>query len=226
MKCLIVEDDARIAGVARNSLKAAGFLVHEERDGNAALERILGEPFDVVILDIMLPGRDGLSILREMRARGVTTPVLILTARSGLTERVEGLDMGADDYLSKPYHGEELVARARALARRNVSEGYTLLSVGDLSLNLVTREVKRGGLALEFTNREFALLEYLMRKPGRVFSRAQICEHVWGYFYNVNDNLVEVYVKRLREKMEEGGRSRMIHTVRGIGYCLKEGDEG
>jgi len=226
MKCLIVEDDARIAGVARNSLKAAGFLVHEERDGNAALERILGEPFDVVILDIMLPGRDGLSILREMRARGVTTPVLILTARSGLTERVEGLDMGADDYLSKPYHGEELVARARALARRNASEGYTLLSVGDLSLNLVTREVKRGGLALEFTNREFALLEYLMRKPGRVYSRAQICEHVWGYFYNVNDNLVEVYVKRLREKMEEGGRSRMIHTVRGIGYCLKEGDEG
>lgn len=226
MKCLIVEDDARIAGVARNSLKAAGILVHEERDGNAALERILGEPFDVVILDIMLPGRDGLSILREMRARGVTTPVLILTARSGLTERVEGLDMGADDYLSKPYHGEELVARARALARRNASEGYTLLSVGDLSLNLVTREVKRGGLALEFTNREFALLEYLMRKPGRVYSRAQICEHVWGYFYNVNDNLVEVYVKRLREKMEEGGRSRMIHTVRGIGYCLKEGDEG
>ncbi len=226
MKCLIVEDDARIAGVARNSLRAAGFLVHEERDGNAALERILGEPFDVVILDIMLPGRDGLSILREMRARGVTTPVLILTARSGLTERVEGLDMGADDYLSKPYHGEELVARARALARRNASEGYTLLSVGDLSLNLVTREVKRGGLALEFTNREFALLEYLMRKPGRVYSRAQICEHVWGYFYNVNDNLVEVYVKRLREKMEEGGRSRMIHTVRGIGYCLKEGDEG
>lgn len=226
MKCLIVEDDARIAGVARNSLRAAGFLVHEERDGNAALDRILGEPFDVVILDIMLPGRDGLSILRETRARGVTTPVLILTARSGLTERVEGLDMGADDYLSKPYHGEELVARARALARRNASEGYTLLSVGDLSLNLVTREVKRGGLALEFTNREFALLEYLMRKPGRVYSRAQICEHVWGYFYNVNDNLVEVYVKRLREKMEEGGRSRMIHTVRGIGYCLKEGDEG
>lgn len=226
MKCLIVEDDIRIAGVARNSLKAAGFLVHEERDGNAALDRILGESFDVVILDIMLPGRDGLSVLREMRARGVTTPVLILTARSGLNERVEGLDMGADDYLSKPYHGEELVARARALARRNASEGYTLLSVGDLTLNMVTREVKRGGMPMELTNREFALLEYLMRKPGRVYSRAQICEHVWGYFYNVNDNLVEVYVKRLREKMEEGGLPRMIHTVRGIGYCIKEGGDG
>lgn len=221
VKCLIVEDDARIAGVVEKALGTAGFLVHLEIHGDFALDRLRQEAFDVAVLDIMLPGRDGLSIVRGLREQGINTPVLLLTARSALTERVEGLESGADDYLSKPFHVEELVARVKALARRSATEGFTVLSLEDLTLNLATRAVSRGERAIALANREFALLEYLLRKKGRVLSRTQICEHVWGYYFDVNQNLVDVYIKRLREKLEAGGEARLIQTVRGIGYCLR-----
>ncbi len=222
VKCLIVEDDPQIAGVVEKALTTAGFLVHRETHGDAALERLRREAFDVTVLDIMLPGRDGLSIVRELREEGVNTPVLLLTARSAVTERVEGLEKGADDYLTKPFHVEELVARAKALARRSATEGFTVLSIDDLHLNLATRAVTRGERPVVLANREFALLEYLLRKKGRVLSRTQICEHVWGYYFDVNHNLVDVYIKRLREKLEAEGENRLIHTVRGIGYSLRE----
>lgn len=221
MKCLVVEDDQRIADLVSKRLRAEGFLVSCEREGELALDRLLREHFDVAILDIMLPGRDGLSVLRAIRTEGVHTPVLLLTARSSLVERVEGLEFGADDYLTKPFHIEELSARVRALARRSKSEILTVLSFGDLSLHLTTREVTRAGKAIELTNREFALLEYFLRNPQRVLSRTQICEHVWGYYFDVNDNLVDVYVKRLRKKIEGEGQPRLIQTIRGVGYSLR-----
>lgn len=222
MKCLVVEDDQRIADLVSKRLRSEGFLVSCEREGELALDRLLREHFDVAILDIMIPGRDGLSVLRAIRTEGVHTPVLLLTARSSLVERVEGLEFGADDYLTKPFHIEELSARVRALARRSKSEILTVLSFEDLNLHLTTREVTRAGNAIELTNREFALLEYFLRNPQRVLSRTQICEHVWGYYFDVNDNLVDVYVKRLRKRIELEGLPRLIQTIRGVGYSLRQ----
>lgn len=221
MKCLVVEDDQRIAELVSKRLSSDGFLVSTEHEGTLALDRLLRERFDVAILDIMIPGRDGLSVLRAIREQGVHTPVLLLTARSSLVERVEGLEYGADDYLTKPFHIEELSARVRALARRAKSEILTVLSFEDLSLHLSKREVLRAGESIELTNREFALLEYFLRNAERVLSRTQICEHVWGYYFDVNDNLVDVYVKRLRKKIELDGRPRLIQTIRGVGYSLR-----
>ena len=221
MKCLVVEDDQRIAELVSKRLSSDGFLVSTEHEGTLALDRLLRERFDVAILDIMIPGRDGLSVLRAIREQGVHTPVLLLTARSSLVERVEGLEYGADDYLTKPFHIEELSARVRALARRAKSEILTVLSFEDLSLHLSKREVLRAGESIELTNREFALLEYFLRNAERVLSRTQICEHVWGYYFDVNDNLVDVYVKRLRKKIERDGRPRLIQTIRGVGYSLR-----
>ncbi len=221
MKCLVVEDDQRIADLVSKRLSSDGFLVSTEREGTLALDRLLRECFDVAVLDIMIPGRDGLSVLRAIREQGVHTPVLLLTARSSLVERVEGLEFGADDYLTKPFHIEELSARVRALARRAKSEILTVLSFEDLSLHLSKREVLRAGELIELTNREFALLEYFLRNAERVLSRTQICEHVWGYYFDVNDNLVDVYVKRLRKKIERDGRPRLIQTIRGVGYSLR-----
>ena len=222
MKCLVVEDDPSISGLVIKSLTAEGFLVTHETEGEEALDRLMRESFDVAVLDIMIPGRDGLSVLRMTREKGINTPVLLLTARSSLVERVEGLEHGADDYLTKPFHIEELIARIKALARRSKTEMLTLLSIADLSVNLSSREVLRGSDPIELSNREFELLVYLLRNKNRVLSRTQICEHVWGYYFDVNDNLVDVYVKRLRKKIELDGSSRLIHTIRGVGYCIRE----
>ena len=222
MKCLVVEDDPSISGLVIKSLTAEGFLVTHETEGEQALDRLLRESFDVAVLDIMIPGRDGLSVLRLTRDKGINTPVLLLTARSSLVERVEGLEHGADDYLTKPFHIEELIARIKALARRSNTEMLTLLSIADLSVNLSSREVLRGAEPVELSNREFELLVYLLRNKNRVLSRTQICEHVWGYYFDVNDNLVDVYVKRLRKKIERDGASKLIHTIRGVGYCIRE----
>jgi len=222
MKCIVVEDDPNICTLVCKSLQAEGFLVTKEHNGDLALDLLQRETFDVAVLDIMIPGRDGLSILRRIRNEGNHTPVLLLTARSSLVERVEGLEVGADDYLTKPFHIEELVARAKALARRAKAEIVTTLSFENLIMNLSNREVKRADRSIELSNREFSLLEYFLRNKGRVLSRAQICEHVWGYYFEVNDNLVDVYVKRLRKKLEESESERIIQTVRGIGYSIKE----
>ncbi|MEM0968891.1 MAG: response regulator transcription factor, partial [Verrucomicrobiota bacterium] len=171
--------------------------------------------------DIMLPGRDGLSVLRGLRERHVSLPVILLTARNELNERIEGLNLGADDYLTKPFFVEELVARLQALIRRNTGTALTILQVGDVTVNLVTREVRRGQREIELSQREYALLEYLMSSPGRVFSRSQLSEHVWNTHFDTGTNMVDVAMTRLRKKLEEEGQSKLIETVRGVGYRFK-----
>ena len=221
MRVLVVEDEKSVASLIRKSLVEQGFDVDVEDNGDVACERALTEPFDAMVLDIMLPGRDGLSVLRVLRENRVTTPVLLVTARSAISERVDGLTAGADDYLPKPFHIEELVARVKALVRRASGEGLSILAVGDLRLNLMTRETRRGDTLIELTNREFSLLEYLMRSPGRVLTRTQIREHVWGYHFDPGTNLVDVYIQRLRKKVDGGDRPRLIHTIKGVGYSIR-----
>jgi DNA-binding response OmpR family regulator len=191
-------------------------------DGDLALEQALTHPYDAVVLDIMVPGRDGLSILRVLREKKKATPVILLTARSTLPERVEGLNLGADDYLTKPFYVEELAARLRTVVRRHSGAPMHLLKVADLHMDLVTRQVSRGGQGMELSVREFALLEFLMRSPARVFSRVQIYEHVWGYGMDLESNLVEVYVQRLRAKIDKDQEVKLLRTVRGAGYALGE----
>ncbi|MCC5839050.1 MAG: response regulator transcription factor [Opitutales bacterium] len=222
MNCLIVEDDPAISDLVRDALTGNGLSVETEANGDHALDRLLTEAYDVAVVDIMLPGRDGISLVRKLRTDGVTIPILMLTARRTVGERVEGLDAGADDYLGKPFHIDELVARVKALARRARPETLTVLAYAGLSLNLGTREVRREGRRIELSNREFSLLEYLLRRKERVLSRGQICQHVWGYYVEVNPNLVDVYVKRLREKIEDPALPPLLQTIRGVGYCLRK----
>lgn len=221
MKVLVVEDEKRIASLVRKELEARGFVVDVVHHGDEGYALALERPFDVLVLDIMLPGRDGLSILRNLRARGMTVPVLLLTARGELNERLEGLNLGADDYLTKPFFVEELAARVQALGRRASGHAQSLLSVGDLRLNLLTRDVTRGARRIDLTNREFTLLECLMRSPGRVFTRAQILEQVWDSHFDPGTNLVDVYVQRLRRKVDDEAPERLIETLRGVGYRIR-----
>lgn len=218
MKVLVVEDEAQIAGFIRKGLEEQGFLVEWSADGNEGYRLASTRTYDAVVLDIMLPGRDGLSILRNLREKRNPVPVLLLTARTELNERVEGLNLGADDYLTKPFFVEELVARLHALVRRASGERLTVLQSGDLSVNLVTREVRRGDTPVHLTAREFNLLEYLMRSPGRVLTRTQILEHVWGYNFDPSTNLIDVHIQRLRKKLGSNGDAQYIETVRGVGY--------
>ena len=222
MRILVVEDQPQIAGFIRSGLEENGFVVETCRTGEAGIEMATTESFDAMILDIMLPGRDGLSIPRSLRERRVTLPIMLLTARNELNERVEGLNLGADDYLTKPFFVEELVARLQALLRRSSGIALNILQNGDLSLDLIKREAKRGDREIELSQREFALLEYLMRSPGRVYSRSQICEHVWNTHFDTGTNMVDVAVTRLRKKIEETGESKLIDTVRGVGYRMHE----
>jgi len=189
--------------------------------GDDALHLALTEQFDALVLDIMLPGRDGLSVLGQLRERRNTVPVILLTARDALSERVAGLNLGADDYLTKPFSVEELVARLRAVWRRISGEGLSQLQVGNLTLNLTRREVARAGKPIELTVREFALLEYLMRSPGRVHNRTQLCEQVWDYHFDPGTNVVDVCVQRLRRKIDDGFATSLLQTVRGVGYMIK-----
>jgi DNA-binding response OmpR family regulator len=195
-------------------------------NGEDGLARASGQPYDVIILDVMLPGRDGLSILRALRERKNTVPVILLTARSAMQERVEGLNLGADDYLSKPFFLEELVARVRALARRSTGEQLSLMKAGPVTVNLITRAVTVGTTEVELTAREFSLLELLMRSPGRVFTRTQILEHVWGYDFDPQTNVVDVYVRRLRSKVDLDPAHPLIETIRGVGYRMNRTEEG
>jgi DNA-binding response OmpR family regulator len=194
--------------------------VEEAHDGEAALALALGESFDALVLDLNLPLRDGLSVLRQMRAAGNSTPVLILSARGQPEDRVAGLQLGADDYLSKPFSMEELLARVGALLRRAEARRETRLQVADLTLDIASHEVTRAGQHLELPMREFALLEYLVRCAGRTLSRAQILEHVWGYHFDPGTNVVDVYIQRLRRKVDDGHTLKLIHTVPGLGYRL------
>jgi DNA-binding response OmpR family regulator len=220
MRILVVEDEKKIATFVQRGLKEFGFVVDLVHRGDEALETILDQHFDAVVLDIMLPGRDGLSILRTLRERANCVPVLILTARGEISEKVEGLNLGADDYLAKPFSIDELAARIRALIRRNSGETLIRYRVHDLTLDLATRAVRRADRRIELTTREFSVLECLMRSPGRVFTRTQLCQHVWEYHFDPETNLVDVYIQRLRRKVDDGEATKLIQTVRGVGYRI------
>jgi two-component system OmpR family response regulator len=222
MRVLLVEDEKRIAGFVRKGLEEQGFQVDWTDNGDEGFRLATSQQHDAVVLDIMLPGRDGLSLLRGLRDRRIDVPVLLLTARSALDERVEGLNLGADDYLTKPFFVEELVARVHALVRRASGQGTSLLQAGDLVVNPLTREVKVGDRPVHLTAREFSLLEYLMRSPGRVFTRTQILERVWGYDFDPSTNLIDVHIQRLRKKLTPDDKEGFIETVRGVGYRFKE----
>jgi DNA-binding response OmpR family regulator len=217
VKILVMEDDKKLAGLVRKGLETQGFTVDFCDNGDDAYALATTRPYDALVLDIMVPGRDGLSILRNLRDRRITVPVVLVTARSALNERLEGLNLGADDYLSKPFYVDELVARLHAVIRRASGTTLTLLQNGAISINLVTRETRSSGELVELTTREFALLTYLLRSPGQTFTRAQICEHVWNYHFDPGTNLVDVYVQRLRRKLGDDDAS-MIETIRGVGY--------
>ena len=221
MKILVIEDEKKIANLLQKGLREQGYTVDLSHDGNDGLERASAQPYEAIILDIMLPGRDGLSVLRKLRERKVTTPVLVLTARGEVNERVEGLNAGADDYLAKPFAMDELVARLRALMRRVTGENISFYKVADLSMNLVSREVIRGTRKITLAAREFRLLEHLMRSPEQVLTRTQIIERVWEYHFDPGTNLVDVYIQRLRRKVDDGEDVKLIQTVRGVGYAIK-----
>jgi DNA-binding response OmpR family regulator len=217
MKVLLVEDEKKIASFVRKGLEAQGFSVTVSDNGDKASELALVGSFDVILLDIMLPGRDGLSILKELRGRRNTVPVILLTARSEMNQRVEGLNLGADDYITKPFFMDELLARLRAVVRRTSGETLSVLHAGSLMLNLITREAKYGDEEIIFAPREFSLLEHLMRSPGMVFTRTQLLEQVWGYGFDPQTNLVDVCIRRIREKIDRDG-NQFIETVRSVGY--------
>lgn len=221
MKVLVVEDEKKIASFIRKGLEAQGFVVDVVHRGDEGYALATTRPYDVLVLDIMLPGRDGLSILRNLRERKMAVPIVLLTARSELNERLEGLNLGADDYLTKPFFIEELTARLHAVTRRASGAAQSILAVNDLTMNLLTREVQRGGVPVELTPREFSLLEHLVRSPGRVWTRAQICEQVWDYDFDPGTNLVEVYIQRLRKKVDGDAPVKLIETIRGVGYRIK-----
>jgi DNA-binding response OmpR family regulator len=222
MRVLVVEDHKKTGFFIRKSLQADGHVVSLVHDGSQALDIVGTTPFDVVVLDVMLPGKDGLSVVRQMRERRLTTPVLMLTARGGVSERVEGLDAGADDYLSKPFALEELSARVRALGRRQGEGKSPVLRIADLTLDPATRKVVRNGKAVDLSPREYLLLEFLMRSRGRICSRMAIIEKVWDYDFDPGSNLVDVYIMRLREKIDNGAERKLLHTIRGVGYALTE----
>jgi DNA-binding response OmpR family regulator len=222
MRVLVVEDEKKTASFIRKALQSEKFAVDLASNGDDALAAVSVTPYDGIVLDIMLPGRDGLSLLRHLRAQKNLTPVLLLSARGGVNERVEGLDSGADDYLPKPFQLIELIARVRALTRRGGESKATVLTVGDLTLDTVTHKAQRSGKEIELTAREYRLLEFLMRSTGRLCGRMMILEKVWDYSFDPGTNIVDVYVRRLREKIDVSSDAKLLHTVRGAGYVLKE----
>jgi two-component system, OmpR family, response regulator len=222
MRVLVVEDDLRMAAALRRGLHAEGLVVDIASDGGEAIRRVRGGGFDVVVLDVMLPDVDGFETCRRLRAHGVWAPIIMLTARDAVEDRVRGLDSGADDYLTKPFSLAELLARLRALVRRGPVERPTVLAVGDLRLDPATREVWRGDVEIELSAREFALFETFMRRPGQVLSHTQLLDAAWDLGYEHRSNVVEVYVRYLREKVDRPFNVTSLETVRGMGYRLRK----
>ena len=223
MRLLLVEDDKKIALFVTTGLKEAGFAVDHVIDGEDGLHLALTEPYDLAVVDLMLPTVDGLTIIKQMRDHDINTPVLILSAKRSVTERVKGLQTGGDDYLVKPFAFSELLARVQALMRRSSrSNSPVEIKVADLALNLVTRKVLRADREIDLQPLEFSLLEYLMRNSGRVVSKTMIMEHVWDYNFNPQTNVVEARICYLRDKIDKDFDAKLIHTVRGVGYVLKE----
>ncbi|MDI9559153.1 MAG: response regulator transcription factor [Pseudomonadota bacterium] len=223
MRILLIEDDKTIASFVIKGLKEAGFVVDHAVNGEDGLHLALTEAYDAAIVDIMLPKMDGLTVVTEMRRQGKQTPVIILSAKRSVDDRVKGLQLGSDDYLVKPFAFSELLARVQALIRRASGAAETTrLVVADLVMDLLTREVTRGSSTIDLQPREFALLEYLMRNAGRVVSKTMIMEHVWDYNFDPQTNVVEARMSRLRDKIDKDFESKLIHTIRGVGYVLKE----
>jgi DNA-binding response OmpR family regulator len=226
MRILVVEDEVRIARFLKKGLEEESYAVDVAPDGSAALDWAAGANYDLILLDVMLPGLNGFEVCQVLRQRGVAAPILMLTARDEVDDRVTGLDAGADDYLSKPFAFKELLARIRALTRRASTSGTpeTVLKLADLSLDTITHRAKRGEREIELTAKEYALLEYLLRHAHRPLSRTMIRESIWGYDYYGASNVVDVYVRHLRQKLEAHGEPPLIHTVRGVGYQADEAE--
>ena len=220
-RVLVVEDEVRLAAIVAKHLADLSLAVRVEHNGAIGLEVALLDPFDLIILDVVLPGLNGFAICRELRRRNIAAPILMLSARGVTEDRVRGLDSGADDYLTKPFEFAELSARVRALLRRQKPAAALTLTVGDVTLDPVSRSVQRGSRRVELTQKEFALLEYLMRNVDQVLTRAMIGERVWDFTWDRMTNVIDVYVNHLRRKLEDGGEPRMIHAVRGVGYVLR-----
>ena len=222
MKILIVEDEKKVAKFIQQGLEEERYTVTVAHDGQQGEMLASTEKFDLIILDILLPKKDGITVLKTLRAKRINTPVLLLTAKSSTENKVEGLDSGADDYLTKPFSISELLARMRSLLRRGTGEKSTLLNVGDLQLDLVAHKAKRGEKSIELTAREYALLEYFMRNVNHVLTRSIISEHIWNYNFDTRTNIVDVYINHLRSKIDDGFEKKLLHTVRGVGYVLKD----
>jgi len=222
MHILVVEDDKKTAAFVAKALRAEGYTVSVLHNGDEALEAILATAFDAVVLDIMLHGRDGLSVVKQLRAQGNSTPVLLCSARGDASERIEGLNMGADDYLAKPFVVEELIARVRALLRRGGERQPSVLRLGDLTLDTTTRTAQRGDGTIELTTREYRLLEYLMSSSPRVCTRMMILDKVWDFGFDPGSNIVDVYIRKLRAKIDADAKVKLLHSVRGTGYVMKE----
>ena len=223
MRVLVVEDEVRMANVIRLSLTREGLATDVAHDGEQALWMAALVEYDAIVLDVMLPGRSGFEACKTLRERGIWSPVLMLTARDGVEDRVAGLDSGADDYLIKPFALAELHARLRALLRRGRPERPTVLCVGDLRLDPARREVHRGAVRIELSSKEFVLLEALMRRPGEVLTRLELIEHAWDFAYETRSNVIDVYIRRLRRKLDEPFQTNTVETVRGVGYRLRDG---
>lgn len=226
MRILVVEDEKKLANFIKHGLEEEKYIVEVANDGEKGLELAMNNHYDAILLDVMLPGKDGFTILRELRNAGISVPVMMLTARGATEDRVMGLDLGADDYLPKPFSFEELAARLRSILRRTSPEKSTKLQCGDLILDTVTHFAYRGGKEIELTTKEYALLEFLMRNKNRIVSRSSILQHVWKHSFDPESNIIDVYIKRLREKIETDPNSpQLIQSIRGVGYRIREVEE-
>jgi heavy metal response regulator len=222
MRILVIEDEKKVLKFLKQGLEEEHYTVDSASDGEAGFQAALPGNYDLVILDILLPKKDGITLLRELRAKHINTPVLMLTAKTSIEDKVEGLDAGADDYLTKPFSFAELLARVRSLLRRGASEKSTMLKVADLQLDTVAHKAKRGERSIELTGKEYALLEYFMRNVNRVLTRTLISEHIWNYNFDTGTNVIDVYINHLRSKIDDGFNKKLLHTVRSVGYVLKD----
>ena len=222
MRILIIEDEKKVAGFLKNGLKEEGYAVDDAFDGQSGFDLAVENEYDIIILDLMLPGLDGITLCKKLREQGNHTPILMLTAREAVKDRVIGLDSGADDYMTKPFAFEELLARIRVILRKRPVTQELKLEIGDLVLDLITHKVRRGGDEIELTTKEYALLEFLMRNAGTIVTRTMISEHVWDINFETFTNVIDVYINYLRNKIDRDHDEKLIHTVRGRGYVLKK----
>ncbi|MCX7735478.1 MAG: response regulator transcription factor [Candidatus Kapabacteria bacterium] len=223
MRILVVEDERKVASFIKNGLEEERYIVETASDGKTGLEMAMNNQFDAILLDVMLPGMDGFKVLNELRNAGISTPIMMLTARGTTEDRVQGLDLGADDYLPKPFSFEELAARLRSILRRSSTEKSTKLKCGDLVLDTISHVAYRFGKEIELTTKEYALLEYLIRNKNRILSRSTITQHVWKHNFDPESNIIDVYIKRLRAKIErEDGTKPLIQSIRGVGYRMRD----